>query len=278
MPTDDTIAQTTPFYLWDTTAADSTLQVLEVNLGIPMDSIFPPIDRPEPLQRNSLFTHHGMPLLHEQPVARRNDAEPAWMFIVLMALTVLLVVYYRTRKISLGELLKSTIDSHATDRLVRSCNMVRVSTLVPAGLLTVAMLSVAVFQAAMVHTGPGGYLLLTGGIAVAYLLRNLVVRLLGNVFDSKENVSAYITSNYLYHLVLATAVLPLLFLQVYMPWGNMVVLYVIVALTVLVFVLRLSRGVKVFLTNSKGSSFYLFYYLCTIEIVPFLVLTKWLFD
>lgn len=278
MPTLDTTLHAIPFYQWDTTAIDTVVQVQEVNLGISLDSIFPPIDRPEPQQRQSLFTHHGMTVQHEQPIVRRNDAVPAWMFVVLMVLTVLLFVYYKARKISIGELLKSTIDSHAADRLVRSCNMVRVSTLIPAGLLTVAILGVAVFQAAMMHTGPGGYLLLAGGIAVAYLLRNALVRLLGNVFDSKDNVTAYITSNYLYHLVLATVVLPLLFLQVYMPWGNMAVIYVIIALTVLVFVMRLARGIKIFLTNSKGSSFYLFYYLCTVEIVPFLVLIKWLID
>lgn len=278
MPEADTILIQQPFYLWDTTAVDTVQQEHEVNLGIPMDSIFPPFDWPEPQLRQSLFTHHGMPVQHEQPVARRNDAVPAWMFVVLMVLTVLTFVYYNSRKISIVELLKATIDSHATDRLVRSCNMVRTSSLVPAGILVASTLGVAVFQVAMAHTGPGGYLLLAGAMALAYLLRNVVVRLLGNIFESREPVAAYITSNYLYHLVLATAVLPLLFLQVYMPWGNMAVLYVIVALTALTFVMRLARGAKIFLTISKGSSFYLFYYLCTVEIVPFLVLIKWLVD
>lgn len=278
MPTADTIAQTLPFYLWDSTAVDTTQEEHEVNLGIPLDSIFPAIDRPLPQQRQSLFTHHGMPVQHEQPVARHDNAVPAWTFVLLLLLTVLTFVYYNARKIKLTELLKSTIDSHATDRLVRSSNMGRTSVLVPVGLLIAATLAMAVYQVAMAHTGIGGYLLLTGGMTVAYLLRNLVIRLLGNVFNSQDSVATYITNNYLYHLVLATAVLPLLFLQVYMPWGNMAVLYFIVALTVLVFVMRIARGTKIFLTISRGSSFYLFYYLCTVEIVPFLVLMKWLID
>ena len=161
MPTADTIAQTLPFYLWDSTAVDTTQVEHEVNLGIPLDSIFPAIDRPLPQQRQSLFTHHGMPVQHEQPVARHDNAVPAWTFVLLLLLTVLTFVYYNARKIKLTELLKSTIDSHATDRLVRSSNMGRTSVLVPVGLLIAATLAMAVYQVAMAHTGIGGYLLLT---------------------------------------------------------------------------------------------------------------------
>ena len=278
MPAADTTHAATPFYQWDTTVPYTVEQSCEVNTGIPLDSIFPPVDRPEPQQRQSLFTHHGMAVQHEQPLTRHNDAAPMWTFGLLMMLTVLTYMYYRTHKIKFGELIKATIDHHATDRLVRSCNMGRIAALVPVGFLTAAVLAAAVFHAAMVQTGIAVYLLLAAALTVAYLLRNAVMRLLGNVFDSSEPMSYYITNNYLYHLVLSTFVLPLLFLQVYLPWGNIVVLYVIVAIAFTIFVLRLLRGAKIFLTFSKGHCFYLFYYLCIVEIVPFLVLVKMLFE
>ena len=278
MPTADTIDFLQPFYLWDTTVEHTVHEVHEVNVGIPLDSIFRPVDTPEPQMRESLFTHHGMAVQHEQPVARHTDAVPAWTFVLLMLLTVLTFVYFTTRKIKLSELLKSTIDLHATERLVRSCNLGRIAMLLPAGLLMTSTMAMAVFTAAMTHTGLPGYLMLTAGISMAYLLRNIVMRLLGNVFNSKDTVSWYITNNYLYHLVLSTIMLPLLFLIVYLPWGNMVVLYIGIGIAILTFLARVARGTKIFLTISKNSSFYLFYYLCTVEIVPILVLIKLLIE
>lgn len=278
MPEADTIATTTPFYLWDTAAVDTVQEVHEVDLGIPLDSIFRPIDRPEPQLRQTLFTHHGMAVQHEQPIMRHNDAVPVWTFVLLMILTVLAFIYYNSRKIKLNELLKATFDHHATERFVRSCNMSRPWALAPIGLLLTAVLSVVAYQSAMTHTGPMGYLLLAAALGAGYMLRNGVMRLLGNIFGNQEAVASYIISNYLYHLVLTTALLPLLFLFVYMPWGNNAVLVIIVVLVALTFILRISRGVKIFLTNSKDSSFYLFYYLCTVEIVPILVMTKLLLE
>ncbi len=274
MPTADTTIAILPFFQWDTTTADSVYEVHEVDLGIPLDSIFPAIDRPEPQMRQTLFTNHGMAVQHEQPIARHSDAAPAWAFGLLIMLTVLTFVYYNSRKIRFSELLKSTIDHHATDRLVRSCNMGRPLTLAPIGFLLTAVLAVVGYHAAMAHTGPIGYLLLAAGLAVGYILRNGVIRLLGNIFGNQDAVASYTISNYLYHLVLTTALIPMLFLFIYMPWGNEIVLYIIVALVALSFIMRISRGIKVFLTSSRDHSFYLFYYLCTVEIVPILILIK----
>lgn len=274
MPTADTTITALPFFQWDTTTVDTVYEIHDVDLGIPLDSIFPYIERPEPQMRQTLFTHHDMAVQHDQPIARHNDTVPEWTFGLLISLTVLTFVYYNSHKIRFGELLKSTIDHHATDRLVRSCNMGRPMTLSPICFLLTAVLAVAGYQSAMTHTGPVGYLLLTAGLAAGYLLRNGVIRMLGNIFGNQDAVSSYIVSNYLYHLVLTTALIPLLFLFIYMPWGNETMLYIIVALVAMSFIMRISRGIKVFLTSSRDYSFYLFYYLCTVEIVPILILIK----
>ena len=60
----------------------------------------------------------------------------------------------------------------------------------------------------------------------------------------------------------------------YLPWGNGVVLDILAGLIVVEFIVRLFRGMKLFLTQSSNAHFYLFYYLCIVEFIPILVLIK----
>lgn len=274
MPDADTLIHQQPFYLWDTLVVP--VEVTDPDLGIPLDSIFKPVDMSEPQLHKSLFTHHGMPVQHNELQQRHDAVAPAWMFLLLMMLTVAVFLYHNFRKIKAGELLKATIDRRAMDRLVRECNLTRPALLTPICLLLAATLGLVVYTAAMKHMGIGVYLAVAAALAAGYLLRNAILRLLGNVFDSKEAVVAYITNNYLYHLVLTTALVPLLFLMTYLPWGSDIALYTAIGLTAFTLLARMIRGGNLFLTISKGFRFYLFYYLCTIEIVPVLILIKWI--
>lgn len=276
MPDTDTINMPIPFYLRDTAAMPPIEQ--EVNTGITWDSIFPAYEQEEPQLHKSLFTHHGMPVEHSTLKERPDVVAPAWIFVLLLALTVLVFLYHHARKIKFGELLKSIMDRRAMDRMMRECNLIRPVQFVPVALLLSATIGMALHNVAMQNTGFGGYMLVSIAIAVAYLLRNGVLRLIGNVFESRDAITAYITSNYLYHLVLTTTTVPLLFLQVYLPWGGDVATYAILGLVGLSFVVRVVRGVNLFLIFSKGFRFYLFYYLCTVEIVPVLVVAKLLIE
>ena len=274
MPDADSLIQQQPFYLWDTMV--QPVEVEEPDLGIPLDSIFKAVDHPEPMLHKSLFTHHGMPMKHTQLQERPVTDAPAWIFVLLLALTVLVFVFHSFRKIKFGELLKATVDHRTMDRMTRECNLIRPPQFIPICLLLSATLGMAVFNAAMSHTGILGYLTITTALALGYLLRNSVLRLLGNVFDNKEAISTYITSNYTYHLVLTTALIPLLFLATYLPWGSDIALYSAFGITALTFLVRVIRSGNLFLTISKSLRFYLFYYLCTVEIVPILILIKWI--
>lgn len=278
MPEADTLTCQLPFYLWDTTASVDTQPSHEVNVGIPLDSIFPTIEPVEPQPRQSLFTHHGLVVQHEHLTPRNDSTAPTWIFVLLMVLTLLTFLYNNIHKIKVGELLKTTIDNRAMERLVRENNLSRAAALMPIGLLLCATLGVVIYSAAMNHTGLTGYLLASAALAIGYLLRNAVLRLLGNVFFHKEAISEYITSNYLYHLVLTMALVPVLFLLVYLPWGHTVVLSIAIGMVALTFLMRFIRGAKLFLTISKSFSIYLFYYLCTVEFVPILLLLGWFIE
>lgn len=271
-----------PFYSWDTIPYE--VQVAEPDAGVAVGDTFSLYFLCDssavlpPATRQSMFAGHGFPYRNETLHARTDTSAPLWIFGVLVLLVLLTTLYYRSHKLTLKNLLASLVDTRAMDRTLRESNLSSRIRYVAMGLLAVASLMLPVHMMALAKTGIGGYLLLTAGVAVAYLLRNGLMRLLAVVFDNRAAVDSYIVSNYMYHLALATVVLPLLFPLCYFPSGTEVLLYIVAGIVILEFLMRLFRGMKLFLTHSSGPYVYLFYYLCIVEIVPILVLMKWIIE
>ena len=279
MTTSDTLdLSTLPFYQWDT-AAVVPVQESEEYAGLSMlDSIFAPRMETEVRQHPSMFRGHTLSVTHQDTVARPPQGVPAWTFVALLMLVGLVCLYYRQHKITFSNLVKAVFDDRAMDRLLRGNNLTRTVQLIPMGLLLLAVMALPVTHMPILTQLPSPlvFLLLIVASALAYLLRNVLFLLLGSVFDNNAAVNLYISNNYLFHLLLATVLLPFLFLYFYLPGGSEAVLYILLGITAIEFVLRIFRGMKLFLTQSSDARFYLFYYLCIVEMVPILLLVKFL--
>lgn len=263
-----------PFWQWQGFLPNSEAS----NAGIPFDSIHPVWEMPDTVFHESIIAPHNFTVTHGGMQNRFDNIAPAWIFVVLLLLTSLTCLLFRTRNIKPRLLMKSAVDVRAMDRLVRDCNLNRTIVMLPMGMLLVATLSLPVHQALMAHSGIPGYLALFAVMGLLFILRNLLLRLLGNTFDNKQGMTLYITSNYLYHLIEVMATIALLFLYFYLPGGRTMMLWVLVICLGIGFLTRFLRSVKIILTHPNGTSFYLFYYLCIVEMIPILVVLKWFFE
>lgn len=276
MPDIDTIAQLPdsmlPFYMWQDAYP---LPTIDTCTGIPLDSIFRPCGPDNVVVRPSLFTGHPTVQEDAQLTARNDNVAPAWVFCAIVLLCAMLCTYYRSHKVKIIDLIKSTVDMRGAERLVRSMSPRRSMPLVPIALMLTAALALPVWSMAMSHTGFVGYLLLFLALAAGYLLRNGLLNLFATVFDRQQAMRAYIDSNYLFHLLLATIVTPLLFVVAYVPSASTATLWVIAFVVAVSFLMRFFRGIQLFLTKSKSFSLLLFYYLCIVEIIPPVVLLWW---
>ena len=255
-----------PFYLWDNPYEQPSGDTLFVFPNLAADSV---------AVRPSLLAGHGLAPQHESPVPRTMNAAPAWLFAVIVLLCAATCLFCRSHKIRFGELLKSTVNLRAAERLLRGMQQGRVMPLSSLAPILCFAIATAVWTAAMRDTGFVGWLLLAVALTVGYLLRNILLRLLANIFDRQSTMSLYIGGNYLFHLLLTTAVVPLLFAEVYIHGAQAATLLCMAVLASVVFFMRFIRGVQLFLTKTKSFSFFLFYYLCIVEIAPMLVLLKW---
>lgn len=116
------------------------------------------------------------------------------------------------------------------------------------------------------------FLKILGGVFLFYLLKFMLFNMIGFIFRSKNEASDYLLNIYIYGQIAGIVLLPLILLVSYVH--SVLFIYIGSALISLLYVYRLYRGVSIITSNVKVSIYYIFLYLCTLEILPFIVLIK----
>ncbi len=123
--------------------------------------------------------------------------------------------------------------------------------------------------------GLAGFGLIAAGITAAYLLKIASTRVLGSIFEVQEAAAEYVYNILLFNKTTGLVLFPVCLLLAYarqippeilvwtgiVSWG-------------LILVYRLLRVVLIGVSSSSVSFFYIILYLCTLEIIPFVVIIK----
>ena len=243
------------------------------------DSLFTPIDQPEPTLHKSLFTHHLLQVQNTHEIAIQHHNTPGWpLFFIALSIT-LICLFIRNKQISLLELLHSAIDSRAMDRTLRDANLTHATdqaTIAPLMLLPVTLVAYQSYAPHISNMWLGilSYLGAFLASCAIYYIRNGIIRFFGNAFDNNEAVHIYLSSNYIYHLLYGIVATTFAFFVFYTDKVGPTFLNILLVVLGILFTIRLIRGMQLILTNSKTPKFYLFYYLCILEILPIFVLIK----
>lgn len=123
------------------------------------------------------------------------------------------------------------------------------------------------------------FLLVAGGLFLTYLLKWLGVLLLGQVFHVKEPAAEYSYTVFLFNKALGIMLFPVVValafaVQLKAEW----LVYAGLGFWGIMLIYRILRGVLIGISAGGVSIFNLFIYLCTLEILPFVLITKALRD
>ncbi|MCF8224945.1 MAG: DUF4271 domain-containing protein [Bacteroidales bacterium] len=119
------------------------------------------------------------------------------------------------------------------------------------------------------------YALNVGFLTISFLLRIAILSIIGHIFEKSDIFHAYIYHTYFYNKLAGILLLPLNFLLIFtVEILNDIVLYTSLALLVTIFIMKILRGI-VFSFKHGILNFYLFLYLCALELVPILLVLKW---
>lgn len=110
-----------------------------------------------------------------------------------------------------------------------------------------------------------------------FLLRYLLLNIVGIVFDQRKLFYEYLNHGYFYNKLAGIVLLPLNFLLIFTEGYIYEIIYYITLFALLLILLfKVLRGI-IFSVKYSILNFYLFMYLCALEIVPLLLLYKWYF-
>lgn len=112
-------------------------------------------------------------------------------------------------------------------------------------------------------------------IVAIYVVKILVLKFAGFLFETQKEVWEYTVGVFLFCNTVGLFMLPIVICLAFLKQVNpSVFIYSGFILITVLFLTRLIRGVIIGLNSPRVSKFYLFLYLCTLEIVPLVIFTQ----
>ncbi|MGD1846405.1 MAG: DUF4271 domain-containing protein [Salibacteraceae bacterium] len=119
------------------------------------------------------------------------------------------------------------------------------------------------------------FLICFGGVAAIYLFKFVLFQVAGWLFNSLDAVEEYLYNFQLFANVQGLVMLPIVTAMAYLDLENPTVMVVTGAILSLGFLVgRLFKGIYLGITSTNFSWFYIITYICSLEILPLLVLAK----
>ncbi|MCB0395933.1 MAG: DUF4271 domain-containing protein [Flavobacteriales bacterium] len=228
------------------------------------------------------YGSHLLPADNREPQPILHNRED-WIFplLLIMFTIVAWIRIFHFRGIQF--LVKSFIANKPSNQTMLDENLLMKRAAVFLNVLFILSLTLFIDRAMnVVHAGyPGrstglmgfGELLLI--ISALYLVKAAVVKASGFVFELNKVASDYLFNSFLWLKWLGIFLLPLLVLLVYMPAGiDKLLIYIGLLVATLLFAFRLIRGYQVVGTAAGFSRLHMILYLCTLEILPLVVILK----
>jgi len=233
---------------------------------------------PEPCTL-SVFGSHQLKPLHNKPIALVEQV-PGWIPGILL-LGIILVAFGRffyPKRMS--QILMAPFSRRNMNFLLKEGDIFRERITLALGLVYLLNFSVILFYANEIIFNKNPlfinpirlYLLFILLIALFWLVKSGVIRLLDTVFQTHATTREYLVNMLVYNLFNGVVLLPLLLLFFYLPARSF--FWISTGMIAIMFVLRFFRSFLIGLSLRKFSYLFLFVYLCTLEILPLLFLMK----
>ena len=203
-----------------------------------------------------------------------------WIAVHLIILLVLLAwvrFFYRKR---LSQVFSSAAANHYYYQLSREGNLFRERISIPLFIIYLVSFSLFIYLL-VVYFAPPSFTPLQGiklfsaiilMVLIFWIIKNGIINLTGIIFKDYYSSSDILLTNFIFNLVFGLILLPIVIIAVYCSYKN--ILYAGIVVWLLLTVYRVGRELFSGISLSNYSLYYRILYLCTLEILPLLVVTK----
>jgi hypothetical protein len=232
------------------------------------------------LPAKSFFTSHQLKINQFRP-SQFNKYQPDWILGLLLACFILLAwvqVFYRRR---LRQILMAPYSRRFLSQLVRDGDLFSERIALATGVIYLVTLSLFIYQlnelVLVMDTGKllRGFPLFSLIIVLLFcfwILKIGLMRFLSFIFKTRQTTREYILNILIFNILTGIFLLPLLIFVVYMK--SVIFLWICMIIFVLFFFFRFLRGFLIGISITKFSYVFLFVYLCSLEILPLMILMK----
>jgi len=203
-----------------------------------------------------------------------------WISIHLIILFVLLAwarFFYRKR---LSQVFSSAAANHYFYQLMREGNLFRERISIPLFIIYLVSISLFIYMLIIYFVPPSftelqNIKLFSAIILIvllSWIIKSGIINLTGIIFKDYYSSSEILLTNFIFNLVLGLIFLPIVIIALYYHSDN--ILYAGLVLWLLLTLYRIGREIFSGISSSNYSLYYRILYLCTLEILPLLVVTK----
>ncbi|WP_166960818.1 DUF4271 domain-containing protein [Yeosuana marina] len=115
---------------------------------------------------------------------------------------------------------------------------------------------------------------LTIGIGIFILIKVLLERLIGSLFEIDKLIDQYLFQKISYKNFIGLFLVPVNLILLFSITPSLIILYIIIFLLLVVNIMGLITTIKTHQSLIKRNLFYFILYLCTLEIAPYIILYK----
>lgn len=258
---------------------DDTVQYEQIQL-FDLDSLLTAND--SVFYHRSLFKGHIYEPKSSATPQRHSADVPMWVFLAIVLVACLLgrvVSRYKGSKtdIILSPFRRLGLKSLLNERTMNNPSVNLLVDFLYSVLLTLSEFFVINHFGVTITGTPILDCLLLEGITFVFIYaRIMLVKFIGSVFNYKISTSAYVLNQSICNLLCGILLVPALLVAFYSSLDSTALLYVLTVIIVVMFLVRVVRGSLLMLSESQFSKIYMLYYMFVIELVPVLVIGKWI--
>ena len=240
--------------------------------------VTPPPAPKELTETISVFGKHQLLPVHSGPVAIIRQSTD-WITILLLVCLLLFAWIQTASHKRFAQIFKAVMQPHSVNQLEREGNLFRERITLSLGAIYYIVGSVFIFQLFNAfYTLPREIdnlsftALILAALFSYQMLKSLLIYTSGIIFKTAESSRYYQLNTLIFNQITGIVVFPFAIMALY--WENTTFLIIGGIIVSLLFGYRLFRGILTGMANKNYNLLYLFLYLCTLEILPLLLLLK----
>lgn len=228
----------------------------------------------------SLFEEHLLKIKHPDPIIHYTQYDYLVTCVLFFSYTMFVWLYISNSK-RLNQIVKGLYVGRYANQLAREEISIGNRVVIFLSALFVLTLTLFFYQAVKYFgflqeaNSVGAFFIIALIIFFIYGVKLLVIRAVGFVFETQKEIREYMISVFLFCNTLGLFLLPIVICLAFLKQVNSsVFIYSGIAIIAVFLFTRLVRGLIIGFNSTRVSKFYLFLYLCTLEIAPLVIMVK----